>query len=80
MIETEAARARIERQDEMTLTAAWLTASLQRAKKIPPLKTLLGRSDAKSDIGFYLAGAKAALPKIKMSDWMAAKAKVLPPE
>lgn len=80
MIETGAARARIERQDEMTLTAAWLTASLQRAKKIPPLKTLLGGSDAKPDIGFYLDGAKAALPKVRLSDWMAGKAKIPPLE
>ena len=80
MIETQAARARIERQDEMTLTAAWLTASLQRAKKIPPLKTLLGRSDAKPDIGFYLATAKAALPKVRLSDWIAGKTNTPPPE
>ena len=80
MIETAAAQRRIDRREEAALTAAWLNACLQRAKKIPPLKKLLARPGDKTDIGLYLAGVKAGLPKVRLSDWQAARARTEPPE
>lgn len=80
MVETAAAQRRADRQDEMLLTAAWLNASLQRAKKIPPLKKLLKKSGGKGDIGMFLAGAKASLPKVKLSDWCARGPRTESPE
>lgn len=71
MIETDAARRRAEHADELVLTAAWLTAALQRSKKIPPLKKLLSRSEGKTDAGMYLDGAKARLPKMTLTEWCA---------
>lgn len=71
MIETAAAMRRAERADELVLTAAWLTARLQRSKKIPSLKQLLSRDRAGSDAGMYLDGAKARLPKMSLSEWCA---------
>lgn len=80
MIETSAAQRRIDRQDELTLTAAWLTASLQRAKKIPSLKKLLAKPGDKTDIGLYLAGVRESLPKVRMSDVLKAGPRTQPPE
>lgn len=80
MIETAAARRRAEQQEELALTASWLTAVLQRAKKVPTLKKLLSRPGAKSDIGHYLAGAKVTLPAMTVSDWRAARSSAQTPE
>lgn len=80
MIETAAAQRRLDRQDEVALTAAWLNASLQRAKRIPPLKKLLARSDGKADIGMYLDGIKAVLPTVTLSEWTARGPRTESPE
>lgn len=70
LIETSAARRRLEQQQEMDITVAWLSAKLARAKKIPPLKKLLGKG-GKADIGFYLDVAKSSLPKVRLSELLA---------
>ncbi|MDS9468212.1 hypothetical protein RGQ15_11605 [Paracoccus sp. MBLB3053] len=70
LIELDAASKRIERQDELVLTAAWASAALQRARKLPKLAELLRRgSDRKQDLRMYLDGARARLPTITMDQW-----------
>lgn len=80
MIETDAAMRRAARADELVLTAAWLAASLQRSKKIPPLKRLLGRDKGKPDAGMYLDSAKERLPKMTLSEWCARGRRTEAPE
>ncbi|UFS65276.1 hypothetical protein [Paracoccus denitrificans] len=72
LFEMDAARARIERQEDVILTAAWASAALQRVKKLPKLSEMLRRGPKpKQDLRMYLDGAKARLPAITMDQWRA---------
>ncbi|WP_148043623.1 hypothetical protein [Paracoccus methylarcula] len=54
------------------LTAAWVTAGLSRAKKLPRLDALLARTgEGKLDLHMYLEGVKRHLPSITMEEWRA---------
>lgn len=65
-----AAEARQRDDEDMTIAAAWITAALTRAKKLPKLKKLLDRpGDRKEALRTYLDGLKVVLPKITMAQW-----------
>lgn len=65
------AQARQRDSEDLQITAAWITAALSRAKKLPKLKKLLDRSgDRKQAFRDYLDGLKATLPTITMEEWI----------
>lgn len=68
LTEIDAAQERQKRADDMVISGAWLTAILQRQKKVPKLEKLLARG-AKPDMRMYLDMLKAQLPGITMDDW-----------
>lgn len=66
----DAAQLRQRDREDLEITAAWITAALTRAKKLPKLKKLLERpGDGKQALRIYLDGLKAALPTITMAEW-----------
>lgn len=70
LVELDAAQLRQRRNEDMMLTAAWVSAGLQRASKMPKLKALLRReTDEKPDLRMYLDGMRAVLPSITMDEW-----------
>jgi len=72
LTELEIAQARIERETDVLLAAAWASAALQRARRLPKLSELLRRDPRdKQDLQMYLANAKAHLPAITMAEWRA---------
>lgn len=72
LAEIDAAQERARDRDDVAITAAWITAALTRAKKLPKLKKLLERpGDRKKDLRAYLDGLKVVLPTITMAEWSA---------
>jgi len=72
LTELDIAHARIERETDVLLTAAWASAALHRARRLPKLSELLRRGPRdKQDLQMYLANAKLQLPAITMAEWRA---------
>lgn len=69
LTELDAAQKRDQRQEETLITAAWVTAALTRARKLPKLKDILRRDREPPDLRHYLDGLKSQLPGMTMAEW-----------
>ncbi|MCJ8139516.1 hypothetical protein [Falsirhodobacter halotolerans] len=63
------AAARLTREREQSVTAAYLAAGLTRMKKMPRLSDLLKPPGAAVDVGLALGLMRQQLPKITLADW-----------